>query len=252
MNGLLQNEKILIAGHRGLKALYPENTRVSFLAAIEAGVDMLETDLRITKDKKIVIMHDKKVDRTTNGKGEVINKSLDEMKLLDAGVKFNPKFEGEHVLSLEEFCSLVLPYKNLLLNIEIKDALNEAVDIAMRVLRANSLTQRCVFTSFSGEIIAYMHDYYNIRTQGFTKKNFHTFNEGENGTYSKMYAVGLDVNEVTKSLVQDFVNRGIRPWAWCPDSEDEARHCLECGIELMTCNDIRPALKVCRDMGLHS
>ena len=252
MNKFLPYNKIIVAGHRGLKSLYPENTKVSFLSAIEAGVDMIETDLRITKDKRIIIMHDDKVDRTTNGTGFIREKCIDEIKLLDAGVKFNAKYKGEQVLTLEEFCDIVAPYHNLLLNIEIKDVNKESADIALNILRERLLTGRCVFTSFSGEMVAYLHDVYGVRTQGFTKQNFHTFTDGDEGTYSKMYAVGMAVKEVTKNLVSDFISKGIRPWVWCPDTEDEVKYCINCGVELMTCNDVGPALKVCRAMGLHN
>ncbi|MEG1887613.1 MAG: glycerophosphodiester phosphodiesterase family protein, partial [Oscillospiraceae bacterium] len=66
MNRFLPKNKVIVAGHRGIKALYPENTFVSFQAAIDAGVDMIETDLRLTSDGNIVVIHDKTVDRTTD------------------------------------------------------------------------------------------------------------------------------------------------------------------------------------------
>lgn len=251
MNKFLPTNKVVIAGHRGIKALYPENTKVSFLAAIETGVDMIETDLRLTKDGRIVMIHDDTVDRTSNGSGAVSEKSLDEIKELDAGIKFAQKFKGEQILTLEEFCELVLPHEDLLLNIEIKDANTDLVDMAMKIFQRFALTGRCVFTSFFCEIVAYAYDVYGVRTQGFSKQKFKTFTDGVNGTYSKMYAVGLGVSEVTVDAVRAFEAMGIRPWAWCPDTEEDVRHCIACGIELMTCNDVGPALKVCREFGLH-
>lgn len=251
MNKFFTPNKVLIAGHRGIKALYPENTSVSFLAAIEAGVDMIETDLRLTKDGNIVIIHDSTVDRTTHGSGAVSEKSLAEIKQLDAGIKFDPKFKGEQILTLEEFCKLVLPHESLLLNIEIKDDNKEVVDKAMQCLQRFALTGRCVFASFLSEMVAYAHNVYGVRTQGFSKQKFHSFTDGINGTYSKMYAVGLGVSEVTVDTVRMFKNMGIRPWAWCPDTEEDVRYCIACGIELMTCNDVGAALKVCRELGLH-
>ena len=64
---------MLIIGHRGAPRYEPENTLSSFKKAVELGVDMLEVDARMTKDKKIVIIHDPTVDRVTNGKGYVKN-----------------------------------------------------------------------------------------------------------------------------------------------------------------------------------
>ena len=62
---------IVVAGHRGYRAKYPENTLVSFSKALELGVDMIEFDLNLTKDKRLVVIHDQKVDRTTDGTGFV-------------------------------------------------------------------------------------------------------------------------------------------------------------------------------------
>ncbi len=81
--------------HRGASAYEPENTIRSFRRAIELGADMIELDVRRSLDGHLVVIHDSKVDRTTNGKGLVGLKSLAEIKELDAG-------EGEAVPTLEE------------------------------------------------------------------------------------------------------------------------------------------------------
>ena len=64
------NTNIYVAAHRGWKSKYPENTKEAFEAALTLGVDQLETDVRITKDGELVLIHDDKVDRTTNGTGK--------------------------------------------------------------------------------------------------------------------------------------------------------------------------------------
>lgn len=76
---------IYVAAHRGWSDVYPENTMEAFRAAVELGVDQLETDIRVTKDGKLVLIHDDTVDRTTNGTGLVREKSLEELRQLDAG-----------------------------------------------------------------------------------------------------------------------------------------------------------------------
>jgi glycerophosphoryl diester phosphodiesterase len=82
-------------GHRGARAYEPENTLRSFKKALELGANAIEFDVRQTKDKKIVVIHDDKVDRTTNGKGLVNDLTLREIKELDAG-------KGERIPTLEE------------------------------------------------------------------------------------------------------------------------------------------------------
>ncbi len=93
---------ILAVGHRGTVRFAPENTLAAFRKAIELGLDLIEMDVRETKDGHLVIMHDATVDRTTNGKGQVAELTLAEIKRLDAGSWFSPQFAGERVPTLDE------------------------------------------------------------------------------------------------------------------------------------------------------
>ena len=71
--------------HRGLSGLYPENTLLSFTKAVELQVDLIEFDVRVSKDKKLVVIHDSSVDRTTDGSGLVSELTFQELHILDAG-----------------------------------------------------------------------------------------------------------------------------------------------------------------------
>lgn len=93
-------EKLGVTGHRGCKAYMPENTLISFREAFRLGVDVLEFDIQLTRDDVMIVMHDEMVDRTTDGTGAVWFKTLEEMKALDAGVKFG--YPGERVPTFEE------------------------------------------------------------------------------------------------------------------------------------------------------
>ena len=98
-------DPILLA-HRGLVRHAPENTLPGFAAAIELGLS-IELDVYQTRDKHLVIIHDATVDRTTNGTGEVVNMTLAEIRKLDAGSWFDPRFAGEKVPTLEEVFQLI-------------------------------------------------------------------------------------------------------------------------------------------------
>ncbi len=86
---------VLVIAHRGASGYCPENTLKSIEEAIKRGSDIVEIDLRMTKDNQIVLMHDESVDRTTNGKGYVNELTLQQLKELDAG-------DGEEVPLLTE------------------------------------------------------------------------------------------------------------------------------------------------------
>ena len=98
-------DPILLA-HRGLVRHAPENTLPGFAAAIALGLS-IELDVYQTRDKHLVVIHDKTVDRTTNGAGEVVNMTLAEICKLDAGSWFDPRFAGEKVPTLKEVFRLI-------------------------------------------------------------------------------------------------------------------------------------------------
>ncbi len=87
-------------GHRGAAGYAPENTLASFQRAIEIGVDMIEFDVRLSKDKQLVIIHDPTLDRTTNGRGRVADYNLSQLKKLDAG-------QQEQIPTLQEALKLI-------------------------------------------------------------------------------------------------------------------------------------------------
>src|ERR1700751_1186042 len=84
----LNNLSFIIFGHGGAAHSHPTNTMIAFKEAFKSGADYLESDVQTTKDGEPVIMHDSTLDRTTNGKGRVIDKTLAEIKQLDAGYNF--------------------------------------------------------------------------------------------------------------------------------------------------------------------
>ncbi|WIV10490.1 glycerophosphodiester phosphodiesterase [Proteiniborus sp. MB09-C3] len=111
----------LIIAHRGASAYAPENTMVSFMKALEMKSDGIELDAHMTKDGALVVCHDERVDRTTNGKGFIKDFTLEEIRELDAGSWFGEEFRGEKIPELREVLELIKD-SNILLNIELKNA----------------------------------------------------------------------------------------------------------------------------------
>ena len=107
-----------IIAHRGYRAKYPENTLGSFKAALDAGASMIELDVALSYDRKLVVIHDDMLQRTTNGHGPVNGLSLKELKKLDAGSWFHSGFAGDLLPELVEVLELV--DGRALINIEIK------------------------------------------------------------------------------------------------------------------------------------
>lgn len=107
-----------VVAHRGYRAKYPENTTVAFEAAISVEADMIELDVCLSRDRIPVVIHDKTLDRTTNGKGLVSEHTLSELKELDAGSWFSTEFKDETIPTLEE--ALLKIKGRVTVNIEIK------------------------------------------------------------------------------------------------------------------------------------
>lgn len=114
-----KENRILIVAHRGASKFAPENTVAAFLKAHEMGADMCEMDVRQTKDGHFVIMHDRSVRRTTNGKGLVKEMTLAEIKSLDAGSYFGKEFAGEKVPTLREVLQAIKG--KILPDLDLKD-----------------------------------------------------------------------------------------------------------------------------------
>lgn len=114
-----------IIGHRGACAYAPENTLASIRKAAAQGARWVEFDVRLTRERDLVLMHDEDVKRTTNGKGRVVDLSLAEIGALDAGAWFGGAFAGERVPTLVEAIAL-LRELGLGANIEIKTGKTEA------------------------------------------------------------------------------------------------------------------------------
>jgi len=93
---------MLVIGHRGASGHAPENTLAAFRKAVALGATFIETDLQLSRDAHFVAIHDSTVNRTTNGKGEVHDLTLAQLRNLDAGSWFGSEFSGERIPTLEE------------------------------------------------------------------------------------------------------------------------------------------------------
>jgi len=236
-----QNEKnFYVFGHRGVKALYPENTMLSFQKAYEMGVDGIEFDVRATKDGELILMHDETVDRTTDGSGLVRDFTFAELRKLDAGVRFGEEFKGNRVPSLTELFDSVKG-TSLLLNVEIKNYEFDVVDKTIDLLFKYGFDERFVITCFDAKITTYTHEKYGVKVQGFPDSYMKNFEESARRHF---YSVGIAMKNLTKELCDSYKKAGIDPWCWSPDDEDGVRHMIECGSTLATCNNPLPALKI--------
>ncbi|RLD09342.1 glycerophosphodiester phosphodiesterase [candidate division KSB1 bacterium] len=138
----------LAIGHRGASGYAPENTMAAFRKAHELGADGVELDVQLSKDDRVVIMHDDRINRTTNGSGYVKDKTLKELVEYDAGGWFSDEYRNERIPTLEELFDYATG--RMLVDVELKKSKNpEALVRAVKKLAdAFQNYQDCLFTSF--------------------------------------------------------------------------------------------------------
>lgn len=139
----------IIIAHRGASHLAPENTMAAFRLAQRLGADGIEFDVQLTKDHKLVVVHDYLTDLYTGVKGHVYDMTLDELRQLDFGRKKSPEFEGQRIPTIEEV--LALGRDMQMMHIELKPYLTRDADFVERVLEAvyhAGVEDKVILTSF--------------------------------------------------------------------------------------------------------
>ena len=236
---------IVIEGHRGYSAKYPENTLISFEAAMELGVDAFEFDIWLTSDKVPVIMHDGNARRTCKVDKHVRDMTLAEVRELDACYeeKFGDLYKGKGVgvPTLEETLQLAAEKRpDILFGVEIKEYTEETVDLTVELLKKYGVFEKCWFYAFNARIIKYIKEKYNGRTMGYPdmqmKENF-------KGLYEYYDEIGLSMAFVHSELCQFYIDKGFPVHMYCADNEADVELCINLGACLITANDPIPLMK---------
>lgn len=150
-----------VIAHRGSKGVRPENTLAAFKKAIEEGADGIETDVHLSKDGEMVIIHDETVDRTTNGTGRVFDHTLAELKQLSAGGSFSGRYQNEKIPTLQEVVDLLIAERYTgTFNLELKTDKFKYPGIEQKVFsffKDLDYPFELVYSSFNPETLVTMH-----------------------------------------------------------------------------------------------
>ncbi|MBU3188027.1 glycerophosphodiester phosphodiesterase [Clostridium bowmanii] len=142
--------------HRGASAYYPENTMLSFEKALEMGATGIETDVQLTKDGVLVLIHDEMVNRTTDGVGLVKDYTYKELSKLDAGSWMGEEFAGAKIPTVEELIYFTLD-SDIIINFEIKNGIVMYEDIEQKLIDLiykHKINRRVILSSFNHYSIA--------------------------------------------------------------------------------------------------
>ena len=220
---------ILVVGHRGAAGLEPENTLRGFARALELGVDAVELDVRMTRDGEAVVMHDARVDRTTDGSGRVRKLSLERVRTLNAG-------QGERVPTLAEILDLVGRRVEVLC--ELKGAVKAPLveEEALRVVAASGCAPVVVFTAMRAERLERVR---RLEPAARVEPLFRRRpDKSELGALLPLGCVRIGVRHdaVDASLVRAAGAMGLVVRAWNPDSPEEWQRLLDAGVAAIGTN----------------
>ena len=231
-----------IVGHRGYPAKYPENTLAAFEAAIEAGALMIELDVMLSRDRKVVVIHDATLDRTTNGKGNVADFTLAELKRLDAGSWLDAQFADQQIPELSEVLDLV--NGRAYVNIEIKSTAYEPghpVD-AIEKQVVDLLRQKCLqgtgmISSFDVNILEQVAFMKNPPATAFISKKPADKNTVDMCSRLKVFSWHPDQRIVTRNQVKQMHAAGIRVFPYKVDSFEDFAKMREIQVDGVITND---------------
>lgn len=207
----------LTIGHRGVMGVEPENTLRSFVHAERAGMDAIELDLHLSKDGALAVMHDADVDRTTDGTGLIAEKTLAELRELDAG-------QGERVPVFEE----VLDAVRSPVQAEIKDV--AAARALADVMRRRDLVDRVEVLSFHDEAVAEIAQLVpGVRTALVASR-------WKSDVVDRAKAVGattlvLNIRRLTLEVVEQAHAEGLKVIGWVVNTQDHLRLARGLGLD---------------------
>jgi len=213
----------------------PQNTLAAFRQAVEFGADGVELDVQLCQDGAVVVIHDFVVDGTTDGAGRVAEKTLAELKALDAGSKFSPQFAGERIPTLSDVFD-VLEGK-LLVNVELKAPLKSRdtslVAPALEVVRKHGMEKRVLFSSFNHHVLRAMKQLapgipigllYAPHSPVYARRAWldpFEPHEARNPHFSML----------TGPIIRWYHTRGLRVNTWTVNEPDEMRRLIAAGVD---------------------
>lgn len=240
-------DRVFVEGHRGYCSDYPENTLISFEAALDLGVDGIEFDVWLTSDKVPVLMHDGNALRTCGVNKHLRDMTLAEAKELEASYpdKFGDKYVGlgnqVAVPTLEEVLKLCKEKRpDVVLGVEIKEYTEENVDLTVELLKKYGFFDDCYFYAFNARIIKYLKTKYNGRTMGYPDFQMR---EWEPGSYDYYDEIGLNLSLVKSEVLPIYKAKNLPIHMYCADNDADVDLFIREGAALITANDPVPLMK---------
>ncbi|PYI56961.1 glycerophosphodiester phosphodiesterase [Paenibacillus flagellatus] len=225
----MTTKPVRVVGHRGAAGDAPENTLASFALAVKQGADAIELDVHPSKDGRLVVCHDTTVNRTTNGKGEIGQMTVEQLKKLDAGSWGGKAFAGERLPLLEDVFDLVPPRMEV--NVEIKSDSPALRDALIGMLRERELFGRVFVSSFNHECLVRLKRAEPLVKIGLLYDTKPLRPAEAHGKYGvEPYSLHPHHKLVDRSFVEEAERLGLRVYPWTVNDEPRMRALVELGV----------------------
>lgn len=247
-----------ILAHRGDSAFYPENSLEAFESASSLGVDVIETDIHLTKDGKIIIWHDESVDRQTDGSGAVESFTREELSRLDAGYRFSSgdsypfRAKGIRMIGLAEALTH-LP--DMRFNVDLKTDSPLLVERFVETVRAHDATDRVLGASFHVSNLHRLRSLAPDMASGISsrevkgllllqKLHLRIDRSRIGGDVLQVPVRSGPIKVVTPSLIRTFHELGIPIQVWTINDRDQMKWLLSMGVDGIFTDDPRSLIEV--------
>lgn len=225
-----------IFAHRGYSGKYPENTMIAFKKALECGVDGIELDVQLTKDGEVVIIHDETIDRTTTGKGFVVDYTYEELEKFDASFKFKD-LGFNKIPTLREYFQLVKDY-DIVTNVELKTGINEYLGIEEKVwelIKEYNLEEKVIISSFNHFSVMRMKDIAPQLKYGFLSEDWII----DAGKYTHSHGVQCyhpRFNNLVPDVIKELKKYNLEINTWTVNLEEDMRYLYSNNIDVIITN----------------
>lgn len=239
-----QNKKVNVVAHRGFSSRYPENTEVAFRQAMALGVETIEFDVRLTREGGLAVIHDGRVDRTTDGSGRVADLTLAEIKALDAGAWLDEAYRGERVPTLAETLETI--GNRVRLNVHLKPSdgdRQELVSRAVAELERHGSAWHGFVASDEESLAVARRMQPRLEICNLSVQPAETY-------VTRSLAMGCRIlqprnAQVDTQLVREAHRHGMEVNPFYANDEEEMRRLMACGVDgiLTDCPDVLLALR---------
>ncbi len=227
-----------IIAHRGISAKVPENTLAAFRLAVETpGVDMIELDVRLSRDEEVIVLHDRTLQRTTTGNGPARNYTLAELKKIDAGSWFHPRFATERIPTLHEVfevvrerCCVDIEIKSDFLHREPEGLLEQRV---LETVKQANAADRVMYSSFDHHLLANVKRMEPNAVTGVIYSIYRDFGRLPSKLVRRAEASVFVCarHELTKTMIRDAHHHGIPLYIYTLNSTTDVQKTMVIGIQ---------------------